>query len=224
MSRLVRRIGPLDFVPASDRTLFAAMTRAVARPAPQPGRRPLHPEQARRLPPIRTRSRCLRVLALPDTALRSAGLSATKAATIRELASKTVDHTLPSPARLLKMSDDQIIAELTAIKGIGRWTVEMFLIFTLGRPDVLPAGDLGVRKGFALSYRSKELPAPKELLAFGEKWRPYRTTATLYLYEAVHVPEPIPGVKLVRNTRPKTGGNCIGTFPATSRGGMQFRA
>jgi DNA-3-methyladenine glycosylase II len=99
------------------------------------------------------------------------------------------------------MSDDEIIQEIVAIKGIGRWTVEMLLIFTLGRPDVLPAADLGVRKGFAIAYRKKAMPTPGEILAHGEKWRPYRTTATLYLYEAVHATEPIPGVKLVRKTR-----------------------
>ena len=128
-----------------------------------------------------------------------------------DLAKKAVEGMLPQPEQLQEMSDEEIIQEIITIKGIGRWTVEMLLIFTLGRPDVLPAGDLGVRKGFALTYRRKELPTPKELLAHGEKWRPYRTTATLYLYEAVHVPEPVPGVRLVRGPRK---GKAV---PATSR-------
>lgn len=108
---------------------------------------------------------------------------------------------LPGPGRLQDMSDEELIQEIIKIKGIGRWTVEMLLIFTLGRQDVLPAGDLGSRKGFALTYRRQELPTPRGLLAHGEKWRPYRTTATLYLYEAVHIPEPVLGVKLVRKAR-----------------------
>ena len=120
---------------------------------------------------------------------------------IRDIAEKTLSGIVPSPREMVKLSDDEIIARLTEVRGVGRWTVEMLLIFTLGRQDVLPAGDLGVRKGFALTYGREELPTPKELLAHGERWRPHRTTATLYLYEAVHVPEPVPGVKLVRKGR-----------------------
>jgi DNA-3-methyladenine glycosylase II len=196
MARLVRRIGPLNFIPAKERTLFAALTKAVIG---QLLSRSAAKSILNRLTDQLPSGQVLlpaEVLALPENALRAAGLSATKAATVRELARKAVDGALPGPDRLQRMSDEEIIEELIAIRGIGRWTVEMLLIFTLGRQDVLPAGDLGVRKGFALTYRQKELPTPKELLAHGEKWRPYRTTATLYLYEAVHVTEPVPGVKL----------------------------
>jgi DNA-3-methyladenine glycosylase II len=203
MARLVRRIGPLNFIPAKERTLFAALTKSVIG---QLLSRSAAKSILNRLTDQLPSGHVLipaEVLELPESTLRSAGLSATKSATVRELARKAVDGVLPGPDRLQSMSDEEIIEEIIKIKGIGRWTVEMLLIFTLGRQDVLPAGDLGVRKGFALTYRRKELPTPKELLAHGEKWRPYRTTATLYLYEAVHVPEPVPGVKLVR--RPRKG-------------------
>ncbi len=198
MARLVRRIGPLDFIPARERTLFAGLTKAViGQLLSRSAAKAILGRLVDRLPsgPLLVPSE---VLMLPENALRAAGLSATKAATVRELARRSADGILPEGSRLQAMTDEEIIQELTIIHGIGRWTVEMLLIFTLGREDVLPAGDLGVRKGFALTYRRKDLPSPRELLAYGERWRPYRTTAALYLYEAVHVPEPIPGVKLVR--------------------------
>lgn len=86
---------------------------------------------------------------------------------------------------MAKLADAEIIERLTVIRGVGPWTVEMLLMFTLGRPDVLPATDYGVRSGFALVYGLKELPAPKDLLAHGERWRPYRTVASWYLWRAI---------------------------------------
>jgi 3-methyladenine DNA glycosylase/8-oxoguanine DNA glycosylase len=88
---------------------------------------------------------------------------------------------------LRPLSDDEIVERLCAVRGVGRWTAEMLLIFRLGRPDVLPATDYGVRKGFAKVYRRKELPTPKELLAAGEKWRPYRTVASWYFWRALEL-------------------------------------
>lgn len=86
------------------------------------------------------------------------------------------------------MADEEVIEALTEIKGIGRWTVEMFLIFTLGRPDVLPVHDFSVRKGFGMLHRMKKLPSPNEMIAHAEVWRPHRTTAALYLYRLVDLP------------------------------------
>ncbi len=201
MARLIERIGPLDFIPAKERTLFAALTKfVIGQLLSRSAAKAILMRLGEQLPSGHLLIPA-EILELPESKLRSAGLSATKSATVRELATRSVEGALPSPARLEAMSDEEIINELITIKGIGRWTVEMLLIFTLGREDVLPAGDLGVRKGFALTYRRKDLPTSKELLAHGRKWRPYRTTATLYLYEAVHVPEPVPGVKLVRKAR-----------------------
>src|ERR671929_1427882 len=102
------------------------------------------------------------LLAAPEEEMRGAGLSAAKLAALRDLASKTLDGTVPTLARLRRMSDEEIIERLTRVRGIGRWTVEMLLIFRLGRPDVLPVDDYAVRKGFALVYGMGEMPKPKE--------------------------------------------------------------
>jgi 3-methyladenine DNA glycosylase/8-oxoguanine DNA glycosylase len=125
------------------------------------------------------------LLAISEDKLRSAGLSRGKIAALRDLATKTIDGTVPQMRELRRLSDDEIVERLSAVRGIGRWTAEMLLIFRLGRPDVLPATDYGVRKGFARVYRRKELPTPKELLAAGEKWRPYRTVASWYFWRAL---------------------------------------
>jgi len=130
-----------------------------------------------------------KILATPDDALRSAGLSRAKTAAIKDLAAKTIDGTVPSGHALLRMSDDEIIARLTQVRGIGRWTVEMLLLFDLGRPDVWPVDDYGVRKGFAKTFGRRKLPTPKQLIKSGEKWRPYRSVAAWYFWRALEAPE-----------------------------------
>jgi len=120
--------------------------------------------------------------------LRTAGLSRTKAEALRDLAAKALDGTVPARARTEKLSDEDLIERLTEVRGVGRWTVEMFLIFTLGRPDVLPVDDYGVRKGFACAFGRRVLPRPKELAGHGEAWRPYRTVASWYLWRATELP------------------------------------
>lgn len=128
------------------------------------------------------------VLGADDERLRGAGLSAAKLAALRDLAAKTSDGTVPTLARLRRMTDEEIVERLTQVRGIGRWTVEMLLMFRLGRPDVLPVGDFAVRKGFALAYGLAESPKPKELTAYGERWRPYRSVASWYMWRAVELP------------------------------------
>jgi DNA-3-methyladenine glycosylase II len=125
-----------------------------------------------------------RLLALEETLLRSAGMSRAKVLAARDLAEKTLDGTVPTLARLGKMTDDEIIDRLVQVRGIGRWSAEMLLMFRLGRPDVLPVADLGVRKGYMLTYRKRKMPAPKALLAHGEAWRPYRSVASWYFWRA----------------------------------------
>jgi len=129
------------------------------------------------------------LLATPDEALRAAGLSRAKTAALKDLAAKTIDGTVPSGRALLRMTDDEIITRLTTVRGIGRWTVEMLLLFDLGRPDVWPVDDYGVRKGFAKTFRRRELPTPKQLMKLGEKWRPYRSVAAWYFWRALDAPE-----------------------------------
>jgi DNA-3-methyladenine glycosylase II len=118
--------------------------------------------------------------------LRKAGLSGAKAAAVKDLAAKTLSGVVPSLEEAHKLSDEELIKRLTSVRGIGAWTVEMFLIFRLGRPDVLPIHDLGVQKGWSITYGKKHKPKPKELLAFGERWRPYRTIASWYMWRACH--------------------------------------
>ncbi len=131
-----------------------------------------------------------RLLATPDETLRAAGLSRAKTAALKDLAAKTIDGTVPSGRALIRMSDDEIIERLTAVRGIGRWTVEMLLLFDLGRPDVWPVDDYGVRKGFAKTF-GRKLPTPKQLMKFGEKWRPYRSVAAWYFWRALDQKEKV---------------------------------
>jgi DNA-3-methyladenine glycosylase II len=136
------------------------------------------------------------LLATPDETLRAAGLSRAKTAALKDLAAKTIDGTVPSGRALIRMSDDEIVARLTTVRGIGRWTVEMLLLFDLGRPDVWPVDDYGVRKGFAKTFGRRKLPTPKQLMKFGEKWRPYRSVAAWYFWRALDQPEKLKIEKL----------------------------
>jgi DNA-3-methyladenine glycosylase II len=135
------------------------------------------------------------LLATPDQALRAAGLSRAKTAALKDLAAKTIDGTVPAGCALIRMSDDEIITRLTAVRGIGRWTVEMLLLFDLGRPDVWPVDDYGVRKGFAKTFGRRKLPTPKQLMKLGEKWRPYRSVAAWYFWRALDKPEELKSSK-----------------------------
>jgi 3-methyladenine DNA glycosylase/8-oxoguanine DNA glycosylase len=122
------------------------------------------------------------IAAASDEVLRSAGLSRNKMAALRDLAAKTLDGTVPSARAVARMSEEAIIEHCTQVKGIGRWTVEMLLMFRLGRPDVLPVDDYGIRKGFQVVYKMRELPKKERMVKLAEKWRPWRTVACWYLW------------------------------------------
>jgi len=125
--------------------------------------------------------------AMPDARLRAAGLSRNKSAALRDLARRTLDGTVPSLAPAHAMSDEELVERLTAVHGVGRWTVEMILIFRLGRPDVLPVSDLGVRKGFRRAFGMRRLPASVTITRRAERWRPYRSVASWYLWRAAEL-------------------------------------
>lgn len=127
------------------------------------------------------------LLGTPDDGLRAAGLSRSKLLALRDLAARTLDGTVPDRGTLETLDDAAIIARLTQVRGVGRWTVEMLLMFQLGRPDVLPSGDLGVRNGFRAAYGLREAPAPRALEAFGARWAPFRSAAAWYLWRAVEL-------------------------------------
>ncbi len=120
--------------------------------------------------------------------LRACGFSNAKAAALKDCAVKTLDGTIPTVKALAKLSDEEIIERLTQVRGVGQWTVEMLLMFRLGRLDVMPAGDYGVRKGFTRLYRKKELVTPKALLKHAEKWKPYRSVAAWYCWRVLDAP------------------------------------
>ena len=133
------------------------------------------------------------LLTQPDEALRACGLSRNKTLALQDLARKTLDGTVPGLTQIRRLSDEEIVARLTAVRGVGPWTAEMMLMFRLGRPDVLPVSDYGVRKGFALTFgrlpKSKPFDATmladmKVMARRGERWRPWRTVASWYLWRA----------------------------------------
>ena len=184
MRRLIRSHGPCELQPKARRSPFESLAMAIAHQQLNgtaantilrrfiklfPGRRFPRPEDLERV---------------DDDAVRSAGFSRAKVAALRDLAAKSLDGTVPSSRLIKKLDDAEIIARLTEVRGVGQWTVEMLLIFQLGRPDILPADDFGVRNGFRHAYDLPELPKPKELLVHGERWRPHRTTAAWYLWRA----------------------------------------
>ena len=125
------------------------------------------------------------LLALSDGVLRGAGLSRNKLAALRDLAAKTLDGTVPTFAAAHRLSDEEVIERLTAVRGIGPWTVHMLLIFRMGRPDVLPTGDYAIRKGFQLLHKKRREPKPAHLEKHAERWRPYRSVASWYLWRSL---------------------------------------
>jgi DNA-3-methyladenine glycosylase II len=184
LARVIRKVGPVHVTPPKGVTPYQSLVEAVAH---------------QQLTGKAARTILGRVLALfpgkkfpspadlvktPNRKLRAAGFSWAKVAAVKDIAAKTLDGVVPTSRAMSKLSDAEILSRLTSVRGVGPWTVEMLLIFTLGRPDVLPATDYGVRKGFALVYRLKELPAPKALLAYGERWKPHRSAAAWYLWRA----------------------------------------
>jgi len=162
------------------------------------------------------------VLAASADSVRAAGFSFAKVAALRDLAEKTLAGVVPDAATLRGFSDEEIIARLTQVRGIGRWTVEMLLVFQLGRPDVLPVDDFGVRTGFQAAYGLARLPRPKALAAWGERWKPYRTTAACYLWRANELkragtlPAPVERIRLprVRRARRRAGRRVAAKAPA----------
>jgi methylated-DNA-[protein]-cysteine S-methyltransferase len=131
------------------------------------------------------------LLRTPEATLRAAGLSASKQRALRDLAEKVAAGLLPSLEEMAQLDDETLVERLTVVRGVGRWTVEMLLIFRLGRPDVLPLGDYGVRKGYARAFGTQKLPTPEVLARRGERWRPFRSVASWYLWRAAELPDDV---------------------------------
>ncbi|HKT61464.1 MAG TPA: DNA-3-methyladenine glycosylase [Gemmatimonadales bacterium] len=185
LGALIARAGAFTMRPEPTQSLFAALVESIVyqqlsgKAAETILGRVVALYRPRRFP------RPVDILETPVARLRGAGLSAAKTAAVKDLAARTLDGTVPSMARVRRMSDEEVVERLTTVRGIGRWTVEMLLLFRLGRPDVLPLGDLGVRKGFARAFNRRALLDPLVLHRRAERWRPYRSVASWYLWRAL---------------------------------------
>lgn len=182
---LIGRVGPPGLRVERGRDLYQALIRAIAHQQLH-GRAAetilarfvaLYPGEAFPSPD--------RVLVTDHAELRGCGFSAAKLAAIQDICARTLDGTVPTRRQAAKLADEELIERLTTIRGVGRWTVEMLLIFTLGRPDVLPVDDFGVREGYRILYEMEAQPKPRALAELGLPWAPHRSVATWYLYRAV---------------------------------------
>jgi len=184
MRRLIREHGQCALEPETRRSPFQSLIQAVAHQQLNGTAANTILARFKKLFPGRRFPRPKDLAGVTDKEIRACGFSFAKIKAIRDIAEKTLSGVVPSPREIVKLSDDEIIARLTEVRGVGRWTVEMLLIFQLGRRDVLPALDFGVRTGFRHAYGRRKMPAPKELLVHGEIWRPHRTTAAWFLWRA----------------------------------------
>ena len=185
LGRVIKATGPVLLVPDEARTPFYALLRAIAHQQLSGRAAETIMGRFHDLFPNVPHPTPEQVLAVEDLVLRGVGFSRPKISYIKDLATRALTGAVPTHDEILDLSDEELIERLTAIKGIGRWTVEMLLIFKLGRMDVLPIHDLGIQKGFMITYRKRKLPKPETILKFGERWRPYRTIASWYLWRAV---------------------------------------
>jgi len=181
---LIRRVGPPSLGIERRRSPYEALMRAIAH-------QQLHGNAARAilarfeaLYPGNSFPQPELVLASSDVELRACGFSGSKIAAMRAICAGTLDGTVPTRRASARLSDEALIERLSSIRGVGRWTVEMLLIFTLGRPDVLPVDDFGVRDGYRLLYGLDMQPKPKALAQIGQAWSPYRSIAAWYLWRA----------------------------------------
>ena len=182
MRQLIREHGKCDLAPEKRRSPFQSLVQAVAHQQLNGTAANNILSRFKKLFPGRKFPRPEDLAEVSDAQIRACGFSFAKIKAIRDIAAKALDGTIPSSRQIVKLPDDEIIARLTEVRGVGRWTVEMLLIFQLGRPDVLPVGDFGVRSGFRVAYKKREMPKPKDLLKYGERWRPHATTAAWYLW------------------------------------------
>ena len=186
MARLIREVGPCKLAHEPWRSPFQSLVQAVAHQQLNGTAAETILTRFKKLFPKRRFPKPEDLANVTDEQIRACGFSFAKIAAIRDIAAKTLDGTIPSSRQIEKLADEEIIQRLTEARGVGRWTVEMLLIFQLGRKDVLPVDDFGVRTGYRVAYQKREMPKPKALLAFGKKWRPHATTAAWYLWQAAN--------------------------------------
>jgi len=190
MARLIERAGPFTMEPGSNTPYVALVRSILSQQLSTKAAATIHRRLLEQLGPGADDPAAL--LALPEEDVRTCGVSRNKVLALRDLASRTLDGTVPEGTALDALSDDAIVERIVQVRGIGRWTVEMLLIFTLGRPDVWPVDDLGVRKGFAFTHGLPEMPTPRALMALGEPYRPFRSVAAWYCWRATELAWPHP--------------------------------
>ena len=184
-ARLIDAVGPFDMQLQATQTTFGALLEAIVyQQLTGRAAAAIFARVSALAPRSKGSPTAAQILRTSDDDLRAAGLSRAKVLAVHDLARKAVDREIPTIAQAHNMDDDAIVERLTMVRGIGRWTAEMFLIFRLGRPDVLPVDDYGIRKGFAVAFKKRTLPEPKDVARRGERWRPYRTVASWYLWRA----------------------------------------
>lgn len=187
LARVIALAGPCKMTPDHAQAPYEALVEAVAHQQLTGKAAQTILGRVKALHPHRPFPSPEELVGTPDELLRSAGLSRAKIVAVKDIAAKTLSGVVPDTKGLVALEDEAIIERLTSIRGVGRWTVEMLLIFKLGRPDVLPVDDYGVRAGFGAAYRKRGLPKPKLLLKHGEKWRPYRSVASWYMWRAIEL-------------------------------------
>jgi methylated-DNA-[protein]-cysteine S-methyltransferase len=184
LARVIDAVGPYGLRVVETHSVFSALAEAIVHQQLSTKAASTIFARVRALVP---RFGARQVLALPDRKLRAAGLSRSKVLSLKDLAERTQNRELPSLSELERLDDESIVERLTEVRGIGRWSVEMLLMFRLGRPDVLPVDDFGIRKGFAIALRRRELPTRDQVERRGARWRPYRSVASWYLWRAVEL-------------------------------------
>ena len=184
MARLILEIGECKLVPELKRSPFQSLVQAVAHQQLYGTAANTILTRFRKLFPGRRFPRPEDLEKVTDEQIRACGFSFAKIRAIRDIAEKTLSGVVPTSREIVKLSNDEIIARLTEVRGVGRWTVEMLLIFKLGRENVLPVDDFGVRAGYMAAYKKRAMPKPKQLLAFGKRWHPHATTAAWFLWRA----------------------------------------
>ncbi len=186
LAAVIKAVGPCTLAPSFSGTPFSHLTHAIAHQQLNGTAANTILQRFLALYPQAAHPQPEQVLATDPAQLRGAGLSRGKIAAIFDLAARTLDGTVPANGtQLLSLSNEEIIDRLTQVRGIGPWTVQMMLMFQLGRPDVLPIDDFGVRSGFRLAYGLRTMPHPSALAGFGERWAPWRSVASWYLWRAV---------------------------------------
>lgn len=185
MAALIRRVGPIHFRPQRNENPLAAFIDAIASQQLATKVAATILKRLHAVINVEGQPRAQKILATPDSELRAVGLSGMKVSYLKDLAQHSVDGKLPTLSQVKTMSDEQLVRCFTAVKGVGRWSVEMYLIFDLGRADVLPVDDYGIRKAIAQLHGLEDLPPARTLATYGEAWRPYRSVASLYLWRSL---------------------------------------